>query len=99
MSVRNLPGSVAPEATIPDAELDCPSPTSETMLSFALAVASQIEDRTLKEGLSAGLVSSIDPEPPATTASVLEMVASTCAAIEAISRARLATRRALERSM
>ena len=96
MLVRDLP--VASE-TIPPLALDLPEPASDTMLSFALAVASQIHDQTLKEQLSDGLVASLDPDAPPQDASLPQIVASICASIEAMTHARAATREALERSM
>jgi hypothetical protein len=74
-----------------------PNPASETLLSFALAVAGQIEDRGLRAGLSAGLIADLDPELPKDVP-LAECIAATCAAIESVARARLATRAAVVRS-
>jgi hypothetical protein len=87
------------ELTVSDGS-QCPDEedhTSETMLSFALAVASQIEDQNLKVGLSAGLASSLDAEPTKDL-STSEVIAHACAELDELCHSRRATNEAIARS-
>jgi hypothetical protein len=98
MPVSELPAYPTTNAPISPSEPDWPEPASETMLSFALAVASQIDDTNLKEGLSAGLASCGEIENSVGTISTFEMVAATRDAIENLRRSRTATKHSIEQS-
>lgn len=98
MPVNQLPAYPPTTARTPPSEQAWPEPTSDTMLSFALAVASQIDDANLKEELSARVISNAEMDSPVATFSALEMVAATRDAIDDVRRSRVATKHAIEHS-
>src|ERR1700730_2037947 len=98
MSVNQRPAYPPTKAPIPPSEQAWPEPTSDTMLSFALAVANQIDDENLKEELSARVGSNAEMDSPVGTVSALEMVAATRDAIDDVRRSRVATKHAIEQS-
>jgi hypothetical protein len=68
------------------------------MLSFALAVANQIEDANLKEELSAMVATNAEMDSRVGTISASAMVAMTRHAIDGVRRSRVATKHAIEQS-